>query len=111
MSNIKGLTIKLLEVQNRITKLQDEIMKLKQYKNQIELSLINELKRNNINQLDLNGRKLVICKDCNYTPLSYKFLEQQLNTIFPNENDKVKAMIKYIKNNRHKQYSQSLKFK
>lgn len=109
--NIKPLTIKLLQLQNQINQLQNQISQLREQKQNIEQMLIRDLKNNNIERINLQNKKLVVCKECNYTPLTYKYLEEQLNSLFPNENSKVKAMIKYMKNNRQKQIVQNIKIK
>lgn len=109
--NIKPLTVKLLKLQNQINILQNQINQLKEQRNQIERLLINDLHRNNIDRINLQNKKLIICNECNYTPLSYKYLEQQLNSLFPNEGPKVKAMIKYMKGNRGKTVNQTIKIK
>ena len=109
--NIKPLTVKLLQLQNNINQLQNQINQLREQKQQVEQMLINDLRNNNIDRINLQNRKLVICKECNYTPLTYKYLEEQLNSLFPNDISKVKAMIKYMKNNRQKQIVQNIKIK
>lgn len=110
---IQGLTAKLIEVDNQIIKLNKYLVQLRQQKSMIEKELIGQLQMNNLNnhQITMNNRKIRMCPECNYTPLTYSFLEEQLNRLFPNSEAKVKAMIKNIKGQREKKTGYVIKIK
>lgn len=112
-SEIKELTNNLINIEKEINKVNEYIYKLRRQKEIFENKLIILLKNNNLDdrKITLNNNKLYVCNECNYTPLSYNFLEEQLNILFPENPDKIKKIIKYIKNNRIKKINQKIKIK
>lgn len=110
---IQSLSGKLIELDNQIAKVTKYLSQLRQQKTVIEKQLIGQLQINNLNnhQITMNNRKIRMCNECNYTPLTYTFLEEQLNRLFPNSEVKVKAMIKNIKAQRGKKMSYVIKIK
>lgn len=110
---IQSLSSKLIELDNQIAKVTKYLSQLRQQKAVIEKQLIGQLQINNLNnhQITMNNRKIRMCNECNYTPLTYTFLEEQLNRLFPNSETKVKAMIKNIKAQRGKKMSYVIKIK
>jgi hypothetical protein len=110
---IQGLTAKLIEVDNQISKLNKYLAQLRQQKTIIEKELIGQLQINNLNnhQITMNNHKIRMCEECNYTPLTYSFLEEQLNRLFPGSEAKVKAMVKNIKSQRSKKIGYVIKIK
>lgn len=110
---IQSLTSKLIELDNQISKLNKYLGQLRQQKSVIEKELIGQLQMNNLNnhQITFNNRKIRMCNECNYTPLTYTFLEEQLNRLFPGNEGKVKAMIKNIKSQRGKKTGYVIKIK
>jgi hypothetical protein len=112
-NQIQSLSANLIELDNQINKISKYLSQLRQQKLTIEKQLIGQLQLNNLNnhQITMNNRKIRMCNECNYTPLTYSFLEEQLNRLFPNNNAKVKAMIKNIKSQREKKYGYVIKIK
>ena len=110
-ATIKQLSSTLIEIDNKIAEITMYINHLKQKKQEVENALIMELQRNNLtkHQITFNDKRLRICRECNYTPLSYKFLEQELNKLFPGEPAKIKGMVAHIKAQRQKRYSNCIK--
>lgn len=107
MSNqqrIKELSSALLSIDEQIMKISEYLSSLRKQRTNVEQLLMGEMRRNNLenHQITLNDKKIRMCNECNYTPLSYKFLEEQLNTLFPGDNVKVKQMVNYIKSKRDK---------
>lgn len=108
---IQDLSKRLLELNNEISKVNNYLAQLRQQKSNIEKNLVYQMSNNGLtnHQITLGNNKIRVCRDCNYSPLTYKFLEEQLNALFPNNNQKIKEMISYIKNQRTKKYSTGVK--
>jgi hypothetical protein len=110
---IQILSSKLINLDNQIIKLNKHIIQLRQQKALIEKELIGQLQLSKLqnHQITINNKKIRMCNECNYTPLTYKYLEHQLNNLFPNNKEKVNGMIKHIKKQRGKTNTYVLKIK
>lgn len=110
-NNIQQTTSKLLQLENQISSLNTMISRLREQKSLVEQQLVQQMSQQGLtnHQITLGENKIRVCCECNYTPLSYKFLEEQLNSLFPGNPENIKNMIKYIKNQRGKKYSTGVK--
>lgn len=110
--NIDNYSKLIVSIDNKINEYQHLITQLKQKKNKIELYLLQYFNSNNLDKLKLGNKLEIVRKYENiYTPLSYKFIEEQMNLLFPNNTEKVKQMIQYIKSNRTKTIQENIKIK
>lgn len=111
--NIKILTKSYYDTQSYINQLNKKIQEIRETKKEIEYKLINEIKRNELQDsaITYNGKKLFITQENSYDILSYKFLEECLIKLYRGDKNKVKEIIKFIKTQRKKQSTNVIKMK
>lgn len=109
MNSINEYSIALLKLESKINELNNTLLQLKEQKKKLEQRLILNLESNNTNLIKIGKYKIKLAAETNYTPLTYKFVEANLNLMFPNNGEKVNQIIKFIKSNREKQINKCLK--
>ena len=102
-NNLKLNTKRYLELQFQIQNLQQQINQLKDAKKQTENNLIHLIQQNNLQKhaITYQGHKVFMKKETSYDTLTFKFLEQCLNKLYP-DREQVKKIIQFIKTQRGK---------
>lgn len=103
-NNIKILSKQYHDIQLYIDQLHKKISQIREQKKNIESSLISSLLSAGLqNQaITYQGKKIYVSQENNYDTLSFKFLETCLLKIFNNNQNQVKNIIKFIKQERTK---------
>lgn len=111
--NIKILTKQYHDTQIYIDQLNKKIQQVREQKKQVETRLISSIASAGLqNQaITYQGKKIYIAQENNYDTLSFKFLEQCLMKIFNNNQNQVKNIIKFIKQERSKTTSNVIKMR
>lgn len=112
-NNLKILTKQYYDTQLYIDQLNQKIQQVRDQKKQVESRLIGAISQAGLqNQaITYQGKKIYIGQENSYDTLSFKFLEQCLMKLFNNNQQQVKNIIKFIKQERQKTTSRVIKIR
>lgn len=108
--DLRLLTEKYYNIQCYINQLNNKLQEIKKIKKNIENKLIIEFKNQKLeNKIVMYQKhKIYIHQENIYDVLTFRFLEECLFKLF-NDMDKVKQIIKFIKQQRHKHINTHIK--
>ena len=98
---LKGAVNDYLELDNQILTLQKAIKERKEKKDKLSKVILNVMKDNEIDQMNLKNDKLVYTVSQCKSPLNKNYLNSVLSDYF-NNNEKTVDVINHILNNRQK---------
>ena len=109
-NTIKLNTKRYLDVVSQIQVLQEQINQLRDMKKQTENNLIYLIQKNNLQKhaITYQGNKVYMKKETSYDSLTFKFLEECLQKLYPDKSQ-VTKIIKFIKSQRGKNYYYCIK--
>ena len=100
-----------LEIDNQIRALQKEIKERRKTKKDLTLNLVQIMKTNNVEQLNIPDGQLIYTKNKIRAPLSKKHLLASLATYFKNDQRIVSELSKYIMDTRQEKEKENIKRK
>jgi predicted nucleic acid-binding Zn-ribbon protein len=100
-----------IKIDNEIMKLQNEIKERKNKKKTLSESLMNVMKKNEIDCFDINGGALVYKKNKVKKPINAKTLMSVLQNYYKNEPKRAEELTKHIMENREEQIKETIKRK
>lgn len=100
-SKLKLMVNEYLDIDNQIATLQKAIKERRVKKEKISKIILDTMKHNEIEQMNINNEKLVYSVSQSKTPLNKAYLNNVLSTYF-NDSDKTSDVINHILNNRTK---------
>jgi hypothetical protein len=100
-----------IKIDNEVTKLKAEIKNRTEKKKQITESLLNVMKKNEIDCFDINGGSLVYKKNKVKKGLSGKTLLSALQSYYVNEPNTAEELTKHILNSREEQVKETIRRK
>lgn len=108
---LKTLTREFVQMQNQVEQLIQQLNESRDQKRRIESALVATIKQAGLANYGITyqGNKLYIGQYTNYETISYKFLETCLLELFKGDTEKVKHILKFIKQKRTKKETQTIK--
>ena len=101
-----------IKIDNEVMKLRSEIKERNDKKKQLSLSLVNVMKKNNIDCFDVTGGQIMYKKSTVKKPISSKTLLTTLQAYFEkSSNVPVDELTKYIMDNREETVKETIKRK
>jgi hypothetical protein len=100
-----------IRIDTEINNLQNEIKERKLAKKKLSESLMNVMKKNEIDCFDINGGSLIYKKNKVKKPINAKTLVSVLQTYFPSNTLKAEELTKYILDNREENVKEIIKRK
>ena len=100
-----------IKIDSEIAQLQNEIKARKNKKKQLSESLMEVMKKNEIDCFDINGGSLVYKKNTVKKPINAKTLISTLKSYFENTPAKAEELTKFILDNREEQVKETIKRK
>ena len=100
-SKLKLMVNEYLDIDNQIVTLQKAIKERRTKKEKISKIILDTMKHNEIEQMNINNEKLVYSVTQSKTPLNKAYLNNVLSNYF-NDSDKAGEVINHILNNRSK---------
>lgn len=100
-SKLKLMVNEYLDIDNQIATLQKAIKERRTKKEKISKIILDTMKHNEIEQMNINNEKLVYSVTQSKTPLNKAYLNNVLSNYF-NDSDKAGEVINHILNNRSK---------
>jgi hypothetical protein len=100
-----------IKIDTEILQLQNEIKSRKNKKKQLSESLMEVMKKNEIDCFDINGGSLVYKKNTIKKPINSKTLISTLKTYFEKTPAKAEELTKFILDNREEQVKETIKRK
>jgi hypothetical protein len=100
-SRLKLMVNEYLEIDNQIVTLQKAIKERRDKKEKISKIILDTMKNNEIEQMNINNEKLVYSVTQSKTPLNKAYLNSVLSNYF-NDSNKAGEVINHILNNRSK---------
>jgi hypothetical protein len=100
-----------IKIDGEILKLQNEIKERRNKKKNLTESLVNVMKKNEIDCFDINGGSLVYKQSKVKKPINAKSLIATLQTYFASTPAKAEEVTKFILDNREEQIKESIKRK
>jgi len=100
-----------IKIDNEIMKLQNEIKERKNKKKTLSESLMNVMKKNEIDCFDINGGSLVYKKNKVKKPINAKTLMSTLKTYFASNPVQAEEVTKFVMENREEQVKETIKRK
>jgi shikimate kinase len=99
-----------VDIEEEIQRKYNDLKKIREFKDKLELSILQDLKNNNMvnNPIKYNQYKITTGKETVYTNLSYKFIEEQLRLLFVDK-EYVNKICNHLKKNRQKKVEPCLK--
>lgn len=100
-----------IKIDTEISQLQTEIKTRKNKKKQLSETLMNTMKKNEIDCFDINGGSLVYKKNTVKKPINAKTLISTLSNYFESTPAKAEELTKFILDNREEQVKETIKRK
>jgi predicted nucleic acid-binding Zn-ribbon protein len=100
-----------LKIETEFSRLQKEIKELRNKKKILTDSLVNVMKKNEIDCFDIKGGALVYKKSTTKKPINGKSLFAVLQTYFSADASKAQDLTKFILENREEQIKETIKMK
>ena len=100
-----------IKIDTEISQLQNEIKARKNKKKQLSESLMDVMKKNEIDCFDINGGSLVYKKNTIKKPINAKTLISTLKSYFEATPTKAEELTKFILDNREEQVKETIKRK
>jgi len=100
-----------IKIDTEIAQLQNEIKSRKNKKKQLSESLMQVMKKNEIDCFDINGGSLVYKKNTIKKPINAKTLVSTLKSYFETTPAKAEELTKFILDNREEQVKETIKRK
>lgn len=100
-----------MKIESEINKLQTELKERKNKKKQLTDSLVNVMKKNQIDCFDINGGSLVYKQNKTKKPINGKTLMAVLQDYYSSDPTKAEDLTKYILENREEQIKETIKMK
>ena len=100
-----------MKIDSEINKLQTELKERKNKKKQLTDSLVNVMKKNQIDCFDINGGSLVYKQNKTKKPINGKTLMAVLQDYYSTDPTKAEDLTKYILENREEQIKETIKMK
>lgn len=100
-TKLKSMVNEYLDIDNQIVTLQKAIKERRDKKEKISKTILNTMKHNEIEQMNINNEKLVYSVTQSKTPLNKAYLNNVLSNYF-RDSDKAGDVINHILNNRTK---------
>lgn len=100
-----------MKIDSEINKLQTELKERKNKKKQLTDSLVNVMKKNQIDCFDINGGSLVYKQNKTKKPINGKTLMAVLQDYYSSDPTKAEDLTKYILENREEQIKETIKMK
>ena len=100
-----------IKIDTEISQLQTEIKSRKNKKKQLSETLMNTMKKNEIDCFDINGGSLVYKKNTVKKPINAKTLISTLSSYFESTPAKAEELTKFILDNREEQLKETIKRK
>ena len=107
VSNIK----EWIKLDTEINKLQNEIKTRKDKKKNLTNLLVNTMKKNELDCVDINGGSLLYKKNVVKKPINAKTLMSTLKTYYKNNPNNAEELTKFIMDNREEQIKETIKRK
>ena len=102
---------KWINLDNELNLLQTQIKDKKNNKKLITERLVNSMKQNEVECLNINGGSLLLKKQVSKKPINQQFLLSTLQTYFKDNNINVNELTEYIFENREQKIQESIKRK
>jgi hypothetical protein len=100
-----------IKIDGEILKLQNEIKDRRNKKKNLTESLVNVMKKNEIDCFDINGGSLVYKKNKVKKPINAKTLMSTLKTYFASNPVQAEEVTKFVMENREEQVKETIKRK
>jgi len=100
-----------MKIENEITKLNSELKERRNKKKLLTDSLVNVMKKNDIDCFDINGGSLVYKKNKSKKPINAKTLMAVLQNYYSADPTKAEDVTKFIMDNREEQIKETIKMK
>lgn len=100
-----------MKIESEINKLQTELKDRKNKKKHLTDSLVNVMKKNQIDCFDINGGSLVYKQNKTKKPINGKTLMAVLQDYYSSDPTKAEDLTKYILENREEQIKETIKMK
>jgi len=100
-----------IKIDTEISQLQTEIKSRKNKKKQLSETLMNTMKKNEIDCFDINGGSLVYKKNTVKKPINAKTLISTLSSYFESTPANAEELTKFILDNREEQVKETIKRK
>jgi len=100
-----------IKIDGEILKLQNEIKERRNKKKNLTESLVNVMKKNEIDCFDINGGSLVYKKNKVKKPINAKTLMTTLKTYFASNPVQAEEVTKFVMENREEQVKETIKRK
>jgi predicted nucleic acid-binding Zn-ribbon protein len=100
-----------IKIDNEIMKLQNEIKERKNKKKTLSESLMNVMKKNEIDCFDINGGALLYKKNKVKKPINAKNLMSVLQNYYKNDQKQAEDLTKHIMENREEQIKETIRRK
>jgi len=100
-----------IKIEGEIVKLQNEIKERKNKKKTLTESLVNVMKKNEIDCFDINGGSLVYKKNKVKKPINSKTLMSSLKNYFTENPLQAEEITKFVMDNREEQIKETIKRK
>ena len=99
-----------VSIDNQLKILNEKVRELRDKKNNLSMNLSDYAENNNLSNkiIQITDGKLKFTKTRISTPLTYKYLEKGLSQIIKND-DQIKEIINYLKDNRETKIIQEIK--
>ena len=100
-----------MKIETEITKLNSELKERRNKKKLLTDSLVNVMKKNEIDCFDINGGSLVYKKNKSKKPINAKTLMAVLQNYYSADPTKAEDVTKFIMENREEQVKETIKMK
>ena len=100
-----------MKIETEITKLNSELKERRNKKKLLTDSLVNVMKKNDIDCFDINGGSLVYKKNKSKKPINAKTLMAVLQKYYSADPNKAEDVTKFIMENREEQVKETIKMK
>ena len=100
-----------IKIDGEILKLQNEIKERRNKKKTLTESLVNVMKKNEIDCFDINGGSLVYKKNKVKKPINAKTLVSSLKNYFASNPTQAEEITKFVMDNREEQIKETIKRK
>ena len=100
-----------VKIDNEIQSLQKQIKDRRTKKKQLTNVLVEIMKKNNVDGIDMKNEKLLLKKTTTKTPLSKKHLFHSLLQYFDNDQEAAKKLALFIMNTRAEKINENIKRK
>ena len=100
-----------MKIETEITKLNSELKERRNKKKLLTDSLVNVMKKNDIDCFDINGGSLVYKKNKSKKPINAKTLMAVLQNYYSADPNKAEDVTKFIMENREEQVKETIKMK